>query len=86
MSVKQNQITKGLQTNTNTMKQQTAVEWLANEILKLDGINDIAIPDNLFDQAKQIHREQIIDAFDEGNPNGFIDKTGEDYYTQTYRQ
>lgn len=62
-------------------KQHTAVQWLYNK-LQSECLIDMA--DDIFEQAKQMEREQIIDAFDEGNPNGFIDKTGEDYYTQTY--
>jgi hypothetical protein len=31
-------------------------------------------------------RRIIIDAFDDGNPNGFIDKEGVEYFTQTYEQ
>lgn len=40
----------------------TAVEWLATEILKLEGIQDVAIPDNLFHIAIQMEREQIEEA------------------------
>lgn len=67
----------------------TAVEWLATEILKLEGIQDVAIPDNLFHIAIQKEREQIEEAFivgikglDESNEK----RQASDYYTQTYEE
>ena len=64
-------------------KKQTAVEWLKEKIEdELTGFT--VVWGEEFEQALQLEREQIEDAFDEGNPNGFIDKNGEQYYTQTY--
>ena len=60
---------------------QTAVEWLVEEIHK----NIEFIPVSMQEQAKEMEKEQIIDAFDEGNPNGFIIKCGEQYYNETYK-
>ena len=69
---------------------QTAVQWLEKELqsklIKIVLENDYALIDSLFQQALQMERKQIEEAFDEGNPNGFIDKTGEDHYNQTYTQ
>ncbi len=31
-------------------------------------------------------KQQIIDAYDDGNPNGFIDKDGEQYYNDTFNK
>ena len=64
------------------------MEWLWKEIFSNSDIPHfvkqlISID---IDKAKQLERQQIEDAFDEGNPNGFIDKTGYDYFTQTYEQ
>ena len=60
---------------------QTAVEWLVEEIHK----NIEFIPVSMQEQAKEMEKEQIIDAFDEGNPNGFIIKCGEQYYNETFK-
>ena len=32
-----------------------------------------------------MHKKEIIEAFDEGNPNGFLLKTGEQYYNDTFK-
>jgi len=65
---------------------QTAVEWLEMEIVKLE--TKFAIPGNIYElceQAKAMEKEQIVDAFDDGNPNGFILKDGEQYYNETFK-
>jgi hypothetical protein len=81
-------------------KKQTAVQWLANEILKLEGIQDVAIPDNLFQIASQLEREQIEEAYMQGDEDGFHSTESqydyeaegrskhlaEQYYTQTFNQ
>ena len=66
---------------------QTAVEWLVEEmILRLSiRIKNTFDGNDLLKQAKEMEKEQIIDAFDEGNPNGFIIKCGEQYYNETYK-
>jgi disulfide oxidoreductase YuzD len=68
------------------MSKQTAVEWLQEAISKK--VNNELGPYfiDLFDNAKAMEKEQIIDAFDEGNPNGFIIKDGEQYYNETYKE
>ena len=66
---------------------QTAVEWLRQELLKRD--MDISIKD-LFIQAKEMHKQEIIDAYSAGEDN--IDNDGcsisrngkETYYNKTY--
>ena len=63
------------------MTKQTAVEWLQlqlNENGKLSAVD--------FYQAKEMEKEQIIDAFDEGNPHAFIPKDGQQYFNETYKQ
>jgi hypothetical protein len=62
-----------------TEKQQTAVEWLFGQY-----VNKSIITIEDIEQAKEMEKEQIIDAFDEGNPNGFILKDGEQYYNETF--
>jgi hypothetical protein len=76
---------------------QTAVEWLIQQLTEVDYncINKTFLQSDkslagykmreLFDQAKEMFEEQIIDAYDDGNPNGFIDKDGEQYYNETFK-
>ena len=78
---------------------QTAVEWLINELVELDKLLDgrrkneddtvfKLPPDKLYERAKQMEKEQIIDAFDNGIYVGVhaVDTYGEQYYDQTYNQ
>jgi hypothetical protein len=65
---------------------QTAVEWLECELKKIPFINVIEV----FEQAKQMEKEQIINDYMEGvnagilycNGKVFISK--EEYYKRTY--
>jgi hemoglobin-like flavoprotein len=64
------------------MEQQTAVEWFYQRILAED-IKEI------FEQAKQIEKEQIKDAHNHGEYNSqFMDAlddiNGIEYYNKTY--
>jgi len=64
---------------------QTAVEWLANYI---KGITDLNC-DEIIEQAKQMEKEQIVDAYTEcwmnDGGNGFHKvKEAESYYNETY--
>ena len=78
---------------------QTAVEWLINELVELDKLlddrrknEDATVfklpPDKLYERAKQMEKEQIIESFDNGIYVGTyaVDKDGEQYYNQTYNQ
>ena len=79
---------------------QTAVEWLEKELLKngyvnkgyhnQDSLNHL---ENLFIQAKEMEKEQIIKAFDEGQEyeyqyhiNSAPKFYAETYYQETYKQ
>jgi len=67
---------------------QTAVEWLVEQIIKEKGLVDLDIQ-----AAKEMEKEQIIEAFDKGkNMNrfsealDFADETsGIDYYDIIYK-
>lgn len=59
----------------------TAVEWLVQQIC---GEHTKAWKGEI-QQAIEMEKQQIINAFDEGNPNGFIIKDGEEYYNETYK-
>jgi hypothetical protein len=63
----------------------TAVEWLAEQIRKYGIVNEACI-----EQAKQIEREQIIDAHLKGQREDidFINEAkqeAEQYYNQTFK-
>ncbi len=63
------------------MAQQTAVEWLVEQLIPEDqheGIMDI------IEDAKQREKEQIIDAFDIGTTDENI--IGKEYYNETYNK
>jgi hypothetical protein len=60
---------------------QTAVEFLFKELLNAEP--NILEWHKLLQQAKAMEKEQIIDAYDEGEFNdGFV--AVEDYYNETY--
>ena len=62
------------------MKNQTAVEWLESEYEKLLNWH---IPMELLEQAKEMEKQQIIDAFLEGCSDNNND--GFEYYNQTFK-
>jgi hypothetical protein len=68
---------------------QTAVEWLVEEMLKqgyFDGNKPLTYTnlDHLQQQAKEMEKQQIIDAYWEGCSNWDNDKEAEQYYKETY--
>lgn len=78
---------------------QTAVDWYANELLGLMvelATNTIAESEyhikrrKVFEQAKQMEKEQIIHAWREGDNDSMyspkeLDKQAEQYYNETYK-
>jgi hypothetical protein len=71
------------------MKKQTAVEFLGHE-LNVKLFYDISPElweqvNEIFKQAKQMEREQILDSWDDGYSCGMYYKgLGIDYYNETY--
>ena len=65
-------------------KKQTAVEWLISELQRLPLENRLEKA-HLFYHAKQMEKEQIVDAHYQGYRN-FVDTTeiSEQYYNETY--
>lgn len=64
---------------------QTAVQWLERQYKLTSG--DLFKAD--FEQALQMEREQIVDAFDDGQANHCLPRdyeSGKQYYTQTFNQ
>ena len=65
-------------------KKQTAVEWLVEQIekdenVRLRGLNIR----NLLEQAKKMEKEQIIDAYEQGDKYK-LNFSGEQYHNETY--
>ena len=68
------------------MKQQTAVLWLESQLIEM-GVPLLRDEKSLIQQAKQIEKEQIKDAFDEGENKEFYKRPqAEQYYNETYGQ
>lgn len=69
------------------MAQQTAVEFLFEQVANLDWKNLIGEKKiEIFEQAKQMEKEQIVKAHKEGNKyNGWaLQHEHEQYYNETY--
>jgi len=71
-------------------KKQTAVEWLVDELI-LEGIN---VPKVFYDQAKEMEKEQIVDAYEIGFADAWDDARYDDepkhagaehYYNETFK-
>ncbi len=70
------------------MSKQTAVEWLINELHKKQNGEFLNLSYNqMFDQAKEMERQNIIDAHLAGqNSSEEIDGENEvQYYNQTFK-
>jgi ribonuclease I len=69
--------------------EQTAVEWLYDQLEFDDSISMETIH-NVFEQAKEMERNQIEDAFEKGFITTQWDKTkenrAEQYYNETFKK
>jgi hypothetical protein len=63
---------------------QTAVEWLKQNLPSLF-VDDSGHYAELFEQAKEIEKQQIIDAVNSQRQLGW-DEKGEQYYNKTYKK
>jgi hypothetical protein len=73
------------------MEKQTTVEFIVKELIKLGYLhsNDYGQSPNLtkvIEQAKEMEKQQIIDAFDGFPLSTRNSQNGEEYYTETYKQ
>ena len=69
-------------------KKQTAVEWLSQNIPDLGKYIPFGVSMELhakFQQAKQIEKQQIIDAYRKGFNSDDI-KLASDYYNETFKK
>jgi hypothetical protein len=76
---------------------QTAVEWMANELLYLDNEYDMKLIDKneyqakrkqIIEQAKAMEKEQIIEAYETAMETDIYNeplKIGKDYFNQTFK-
>ena len=72
---------------------QTAVEWLRDKLLNPDVRLERDMYDfiyKLIDKAKEMEKQQIIEAFNQGNiyEGNFFDRvniTAEQYYNETFK-
>lgn len=70
------------------MTQQTAIDYLVNYMLENFHLTDESL--EIFEQAKQMEREQIINAWRNGDNDSMyspdqLDEQAEEYYNQTYK-
>jgi hypothetical protein len=67
------------------MKKQTAVEWFQDQIIKIvNGTCELS-ETQIFDQAKAMEKEQIMEAYLKGEFNDGCNENEEEYYNQTYK-
>jgi hypothetical protein len=67
-------------------KQLTAVEWLEEQFIKVNHLTENEWIE-LFNQAKEIEKQQIIDAYQQGGFNDAYFRnplSKEQYYNETY--
>ena len=62
---------------------QTAVEWLYEHILLTP--LDIHSINKCLEQAKDIEKEQINEAYNQGQMDGFGLEEKDDYYSETFK-
>jgi hypothetical protein len=73
--------------------EETALNWLEKEFIKLESTTGVfGVMYELIEQAKEIEREQIEDAFQYGIWNGWEAKEGKveiqdptQYYNETFK-
>ena len=70
------------------MEQKTAVEWLIHELNTRQKPLDNSQIDELFEEAKAMEKEQIIEAVMYGDIRGKLETymTAEEYYNETYNK
>ena len=65
---------------------QTAVEWFQDQIIKIvNGTCDLS-EIQIYEQAKKMEKEQIIDAYDKGEFNQGCNGNAEQYYNEIFKK
>lgn len=67
------------------MSKQTAVEWLQEKLL-ISLSDELKCLNGFFVIAKEMEKEQIIDAINHGCSDWGSFKDGEQYYNETYKK
>jgi hypothetical protein len=77
------------QTVSKMERVQTAIEWLIEQLQAPCR----GIPSHIIEQAKQMEKEQLVKAWDDGDYAYFYSKetgrdfdNGEEYYNETYKK
>jgi len=60
---------------------QTVVDWLSKELMNVEP--NIFEWDKVFEQAKKIYKQEIIDAWEDGH-DSFSTRNAKQYYNETY--
>jgi hypothetical protein len=67
------------------MHTQTAVDWIVNKLYQIVEISDRNFLEHLKNEAKEMEKQQIINAHNEGIwIEGKAFDEGEQYYNETY--
>ena len=66
-------------------KKQTAVDWLENRLIE-SGISLLSEEIEFIQQAKEMDKQQKIDAYNQGEFNQGCNGSAEDYYRETYER
>lgn len=59
---------------------QSSIEWLRKKLLKDFGI---AFSDNIFEQAKEMHKQEIVEAYRFGLSDEYVIGS-QNYYNETF--
>jgi hypothetical protein len=68
------------------MKKLTAVQWLIHQLITENEVTLKGENYKLFELAKEIEREEIIDAYDAGLFDGSMDDVNDRIYKQYYNE
>ena len=61
---------------------KTALEWLIEQCPRIETI----VAYNVLEEAKQMEKEQIVDAYIQGYTSWDSEMSGFEYYTKTHNQ
>jgi len=69
----------------------TSIEWLIEQLIKYELVPKGTNVDNvIFHQAKEMHKQEILDAFEEGSSDGFgvvwSSSNKEQYYNEKFKK
>jgi hypothetical protein len=73
------------------MKKQKSIDYLIKECSAIfENVNNTdtqcLLTSEAIYKARNMHEIEITEAFEDGNEQGFICKTGEQYYNETYKK